>query len=826
MRTCLRCLILVGMSFLTAFQATAAEPWSIVGGPRAVQNKAQRSDLYGDPLPDGAIARLGSLCLRDPGGSQRVVVSTDGTLLASSSLEPKIALWDLPSGKARLRLDVGSNMNALAFSPNGKVLVSASDALCFWDTTTGKQLFKIDNDNQRITDLAFSPDGRLLASCGKRPGVCLWDAATGSLVRSLAGDDKGQVVEKVAFAPDGTAVASAGRDRTARVWEVATGKEIRRHTATADCYAVAFTRDGRALALGGFDGYISLYDRDTGKQRWRIDANPTRAPIEALAFSPDGAVLACSALFSTVRLWNTATGEECRESATIPEWGLQAAWLPKGRVLVLWGSGNVIRLWDTVAAKDIRVAEGHLGSVAAAAFAPDGKTIASASYDGTIRLWEANTGRELSSWTGHEEKSVTGIAFLPDGKTIVSVGWNGQVRRWETKTGKLLARFVAADRSVRRLALAADGRSLFAGGLFLAQHWDFGSGQILRQFGSLPKDRFEDPIQDPKVRITGLTASPDGKLLVMTTLGGLVRFWNVATGKERPAPLGLAKVGLVPVVLSPNGRVFAADHTYSFDGISVWESATFRQRCQLHVDKQVRYLAFAPGGRLLACADDSGKVLLVDIATGDTVGRLNSPGSIECLAFAPDGRRLVTGRIDGTLLVWDLPEAPRKLVSTSLRSVWAALTGADAEQAHRAIWALVESPGAVPFLCQRLRPASVAAEVAGWVADLDNATYGKRQAAMTGLEKLGNSAEVALQGVLAGKPSLEARRRAEMLLGKLKEVPLSADDLRELRAVEVLEYIGTAEAQQLLETLTRGAPGARLTQEARAALDRLRARRI
>jgi WD40 repeat protein len=819
MRICLQCLLIVGTSLFIVFQATAAEPSAIVTNPPVVQDKTPRTDLFGDLLPEGAIARLGCLRLRDQGGQHwAIAVSADGTLLASASIEPQIALWDLPSGKARLRLDVGPNHTALALSPNGNVLVSAGNALCFWDTTTGKQLFRTANDEQPITGVAFSPEGTLLASCGKRPGVCLWDATTGSLVRVLGGDDKEHLVNQVVFAPDGKVVASAGGDGTARVWDVATGKEIRRHTGTSNCNAVAFTPDNRSLAVGDSAGYVSLYHRNTGKQRWSIAVNPDRLPIERLAFSADSAVLACSA-HSKVRLWSTATGEECPESAAVPRRAYWAAWLPKSRALVLSGDGT-IQLWDSAAGMEIHVTDGHRDSVAAAAFAPDGKTIASAGMDGTIRLWEADTGRQLHSWIAHEKRPVTGIVFLPDGKYIVSVGLDGQVRKWETKTGKQLARFVAADSSIRTLALAADQRTLIGGGLYLTEYWDLTSGQALRRCGSLPTESAEKAKM-----LLGLPASPDGKLLVTTQVDGLIRVWDVATGKERMAPalLGLGKVW-TPVAISPNSRVFAVKHTFNSGGISVWETATFQQRCELRVDNGSQYLTFAPGGRFLACADDSGTVLLVDVATGDTVGRWHAPGPIQCQAFAPDGRRLVTGSAAGTLLVWDVPAVPRKQVSTSLPSAWAGLASTDAQPAHCAIWALVESPGAVPFLRQRLRPASVPADIATWVADLDNASYAKRQAAMAGLEKLGNSAEAALRGALAGKPSLEARGRAEILLSKLQG--LSADALRELRAVEVLEYIGTAEAQELLEVLTAGAPGARLTQEARAALDRLLARRV
>jgi len=203
------------------------------------------------------------------------------------------------------------------------------------------------------------------------------------------------------------------------------------------------------------------------------------------------------------------------------------------------------------------------------------------------------------------------------------------------------------------------------------------------------------------------------------------------------------------------------------------------------------------------------------------------------LAFAPDGRRLVSGAIDTTALVWDVSRlvqrraAPVALSASGLESCWKDLRG-DAATAYGALGALVASPAqAVPLLRDRLQPATASDErrIARLISDLDSEQFAARRKAAADLEELGQLAEPALQKALRGKPSTEARRALQALLDKLAEGILPLDRVREIRAVEVLEHVGTAEAREVLEKMTRGVQGTRLTRQAETALERVARRR-
>jgi hypothetical protein len=196
---------------------------------------------------------------------------------------------------------------------------------------------------------------------------------------------------------------------------------------------------------------------------------------------------------------------------------------------------------------------------------------------------------------------------------------------------------------------------------------------------------------------------------------------------------------------------------------------------------------------------------------------------VRALAFAPDGRTLATGHLDSTVLLWGLVPPARPLAAADLPRLWDDLAGPDAARAYAASWRLADAPGqALPLLRKHLRAAkpAPAEQTRPLLADLDSDQFGKREAAAERLRALGDRAAGALREALQARPSLEKRRRLEALLKALEEPP-SGEPLRELRAVAVLEHIATPEAVKVLEGLSRGAPEARLTREAKASLERL-----
>jgi hypothetical protein len=303
-----------------------------------------------------------------------------------------------------------------------------------------------------------------------------------------------------------------------------------------------------------------------------------------------------------------------------------------------------------------------------------------------------------------------------------------------------------------------------------------------------------------------------------------VRIWDVASGKERPSFAG----GAAPrsMILSADGRTVASI-TFLEKTITLWETVTGGQRAALTGNQDMVFdVAFAPDGRLVASAGMDGTVRLYDPFSGKELGRLEGHrGWVQSVAFAADGKTLISGGIDTTALIWDVSRftAPGKaeLTDAELEACWKDL-GRDAAIAYRAMGRLRAAPQrTLTWFRKHLKPAPDADKerVARWLADLDSKEFKTRERATSELEKLGDVAAPAVQRALSDNIPLETRRRLELLLQKLEGASLAPDTLRQVRAVEVLQGIGTDATRELLELLaTQGAADARLTRDAKAAL--------
>lgn len=336
--------------------------------------------------------------------------------------------------------------------------------------------------------------------------------------------------------------------------------------------------------------------------------------------------------------------------------------------------------------------------------------------------------------------------------------------------------------------------------------------------------------------------SPDGRWLVLPG-GGI---YDTTTGKQLFRLSTASKKQLdMPVAFSADGALVAAAVTDKasrahYNGkdmvaVQVWETATLQPVARLE-SGEAAHLAFTPDGRRLITASlDALK--LWDLASGRVVAQRPAPAPFRgsygpsfasCFALAPDGRTLATGQHDTVILLWDLspPKAdhpPTPLTAAQLEKCWKDLPESDAGCAFRAGVRLADVPAqTVAMLRRRLHPAKApsAEQLHQLLTDLEHEQFERREAAMSGLREFGELAESALREALRRKPTPEARRRIEGLLAEPSIVRLP-EQRRQLRAVRVLEMIGTAEARQALEMLAEGAADSRLTQQAQAALRRL-----
>ena len=280
-----------------------------------------------------------------------------------------------------------------------------------------------------VRSVAFSPDGKLLASGSWDTTIGLWNVETGREIRVLTGHTRG--VESVAFSPDGKLLASGSWDNTIGLWNVETGREIGVLTGhTARVNSVAFSPDGRLLASGSDDKTIRLWNVETGTGIGVLSKRHTRT-VYSVAFSPDGRLLASGYDDHTIRLWNVETGKEIRVLAGHTARICTVAFSPDGKLLASGSDDKTIRLWNVETGREIRVLTGHTARVNSVAFSPDGRLLASGSYDydNTIRLWNVETGREIRVLAGHT-RTVYSVAFSPDGRLLASGSADETIRLW------------------------------------------------------------------------------------------------------------------------------------------------------------------------------------------------------------------------------------------------------------------------------------------------------------------------------------------------------------------------------------------------------------
>ncbi len=292
---------------------------------------------------------------------------------------PQFALLETLVGHAESVLSV-------AFSPNGRLLASGSsdNTIHLWDVTTGRSVRLLTGHKSQVFSVAFSPNGAMLASASGDHAVKLWDVAGGRAPVTFAGHtDK---VFSVAYSPDGNTLASASKDKTIKLWKVAAGSEL--------------------LTLTGHT-----------------------APVMTVAFSPDGQMLASGSEDGTIRLWDVATGREIRSMLAHAGMIHAVAFSPDGRTLASAGRNNTIGLWNVSDGRELHLLTGHTGFVEGLAFSPEGRVLASASADTTVRLWDSWSGNELKRLTGNAGWVVT-VAFSRDGRLLASGGGDKTIWIW------------------------------------------------------------------------------------------------------------------------------------------------------------------------------------------------------------------------------------------------------------------------------------------------------------------------------------------------------------------------------------------------------------
>jgi WD40 repeat protein len=834
----------------------------LVAVPELAPATQPAADRHDEPLPDGAIARLGTARLHGPGVGSVLACSDDGTLIASGKSKEGITVWDAHTGRRvardpmHVQEDIGSldwtDIVSLSFSPDRRFLAvgcietgsrTPAGMVRIWSLAAWREESVLYLQAALPTFVAFLPDSRhLLVVTDKDIRIFARPArevertwGTSRMAESTYG--------AAALTPDGRVLAVVeawnNRPEVLRVWDVASGEELFRTNLGAE--ALAFRQDGQILAA--FVGSeVHLLEALTGNllARWPSQA-PRLGAHRELTFSLDGTFLVAGCY-----LHDATTGEMLRQLGdSVEEPVGQAAFPPIGRHLIVSRpQARRVEIQDILSGRLVLPSDADSSMVAQMASVPGSKNFATVSPEGTVRLWNPRTG------TVSRRFELSGTPTLA-GENHLLIRTGERVAVCELETGKVLHR-LSLHPQLTPWELSADGRTLLAlSGRGFPKILDATTGRERCQV-DVGTDRWLNWALDPQ-----------GKVLAGSREEGVLQLWDATTGKLRftlePVPEEPVYVGDYLLVFTPDGQSLLSC-AGRIPRLRVWDVTSgrlLRESEEIQHPSRTReeneactltHLTISPDGRMVVTSlrgptnNTSPTPETTHVWEFTTLQeRLSWPEQLSWwsrhnagsrLAFADRGRLLVSDSEEAGTVVRDPRALARREYAgrpSELSALWDDLAG-EAGPGYRAIRELVAVPDrAVPMLTRHLRPvrAPDSAQLRRLIGDLDADEFDTREKATAELTSASLLAEPALREALKSPRSAEQRQRLEELLTRLDEsfprkgMP-SSQQLRAFRAIEALEEIATPEARVLLERLAGGEPAAEETIQARAALERLR----
>ncbi|MBN2089403.1 AAA family ATPase [candidate division KSB1 bacterium] len=527
-------------------------------------------------------------------------------------------------------------ITSIALSPDEKIIASASyNEISLWDISSGHKIRDI--DEWGVNSIKFSPDGKLLASASDYE-VTIWNVFSGKQIRSF----KEHLLETfdVAFSSDGKLIASASADSTIQIWEVSSGKKIGTLLGhTGDVLSLAFNPCKKILVSASSDSTICLWDLLTLKKLSTLIGHT--ASVTSVAFSQDGQMVVSGSMDTTVRVWNTMTGNQIGLLKNHNA-GLNAVMFsPNGKIVASGSMDRSIRLWNIDQQDLIRIIEGHTGSVNSIIFTHDGKKLISGSEDQTIRLWNVEDGNQIHPLKGHSN-SITSLAFSSDGQILASSSDDQTIRLWNVSSGNEIYSLHNHYGNVKCITFNYDGSILASGSNDKTiRLWEISScTEIKTLYGH----------QD---NVNCITFSPDGKLLASGSSDSTVRIWNVTTGHQI-YKFSFFNSRVNCVSYSPDGKLLAIGTANNL--IHIWDPVKIKKIFTLKKHKaEVINLAYSPDGKLLASASLDQTIILWNTTNGNQIRSFDGHSDfVTSLAFSPDGKILVSGSFDKTIRFWSI----------------------------------------------------------------------------------------------------------------------------------------------------------------------------
>jgi WD40 repeat protein len=610
--------------------------------------------------------------------------TTEGTAEATDALRQALS-----GSRLRKLVDVGTAVNDVAFGPDGRVVAAAlrDGSVRIWNARTWKPVGAFRLRPGEARSVSFSANGRRVLAAGDA-GAAVWSTAPGTR-EPLSMFDDGRQPTAAALSPDGKLAATADFG-VVRLWRAATGARVGRLVPPGKpslVTSVAFSGDGSKLVAAS--GSLTAV--------WTLGAASAPAvqrhekEVWAAAFSRDGAHVATGDEDGVARVWTL------RKRGVVVMSGHEGAvrhvaFSPDGGLLVTASDDETARIWDAESGRSLGELRGHDGIVPTAAFAPDGMTVVTGGYDGTIRLWSVASDPVRAALIRRDERTLRGVDFDASGARIVTASEDRTGQIWNVARGrvvKVLPHGHGRDDWVESAEFSRDGRFvLTAGDDGTAKLWDASTGSLV---ATLP------PGGGPALRDAAL--SPDGRLVATAGAEPIVRVWRWRERRMiRTLRTGADRVD--GVAFSPDGSLVAAA---AADGaVHVWRVGDGAAAAVLRGRDELTSVSFDPSGTLVAAGSTSGSTWIWNIRTREPLAVVTGHSdTVSDVGFGAGGRYLVTVGLDGVANVWTVPDG-RPV--TSLRTEAGSLEGAAFAPTRRDL-AVVGTGGRLTvFECAECRP--------------------------------------------------------------------------------------------------------------------------